>query len=99
MLIRNARLVALTDAVPGLVDVRVTDGVVAELGAGLSAGAGETSYDADGGWLMPGLWDQHVHLGPVDTLSAPARPRRVRGRARMPSRRCVSGWRSGRTCR
>ena len=70
MLIRNARLVALTDAVPGLVDVRVTDGVVAELGAGLSAGAGETSYDADGGWLMPGLWDQHVHLAQWTLSSA-----------------------------
>ena len=70
MLIRNARLVALTDAVPGLVDVRVTDGVVAEVGAGLGVAASETSYDAGGAWLMPGLWDQHVHLGQWTLSSA-----------------------------
>ena len=70
MLILNARLVALTDAVPGLVDIRVTDGVVAEVGAGLSAGGGETSYDAAGGWLLPGLWDHHVHLAQWTLSSA-----------------------------
>ena len=70
MLILNARLVALTDAVPGLVDIRVTDGVVAEVGAGLGAGGGETSYDAAGGWLLPGLWDHHVHLAQWTLSSA-----------------------------
>jgi hypothetical protein len=70
MLIRNARLVALTDAVPGLVDVRVEDGRVVEVGPGLALGAGETSYDAGRGWLMPGLWDQHVHLAQWTLSSA-----------------------------
>ena len=69
MLIRNARLVAVTEAVPGLVDVRLDGGHVVEVGPGL-AGGDETSYDADGRWLMPGLWDQHVHLGQWTLASA-----------------------------
>lgn len=40
----------------------VRDGVVAEIGPSLS-GAGIEPVDLDGRWLMPGLWDQHVHLG------------------------------------
>ena len=68
MLIRNARLVAVTEPVPGPVDVRLDGGRVVEVGAGLEAR--ETSYDAGGRWLMPGLWDQHVHLGQWTLASA-----------------------------
>ncbi|MDT7576214.1 MAG: dihydroorotase, partial [Pseudonocardiales bacterium] len=42
------------------VDVLVRDGVVAEVGAGLS-GSGET-LDADGLILLPGFVDLHTHL-------------------------------------
>ena len=70
MLIRDARLVAVTDPVPAPVDVRVEAGRVVEVGAGLTAAGSETSYDAGGGWLMPGLWDQHVHLGQWTLASA-----------------------------
>jgi len=70
MLIRNVRLVALTDAAPGPVDVRVDDGRVVEVGADLVQGGGESSSDAGGRWLMPGLWDQHVHLGQWTLTSA-----------------------------
>ena len=70
MLIRDARLVALTDVTPGPVDVRIEDGRVTEVGPSLAARAGETSYDAGGRWLMPGLWDQHVHLGQWTLASA-----------------------------
>ena len=62
MLIRNARLVALTGDVPGPVDVRLGSGRVTELGTGLRPD-GAPVLDAAGRWLMPGLWDQHVHLG------------------------------------
>ncbi len=68
MLIRNARLVALseadlTEASPGLLDVRVEEGHVTEVGTELLAKDAEDCVDAEGGWLMPGLWDHHVHLG------------------------------------
>ena len=70
MLIRNARLVALTDDVPGLVDVRVRDGRVAEVAPGLTREPEDDEHDADGRWLLPGLWDQHVHLGQWSVSSA-----------------------------
>ena len=69
MLIRNARLVALTGDVPGPVDVRLGSGRVTELGTGLRPD-GAPVLDAAGRWLMPGLWDQHVHLGQWTVSSA-----------------------------
>lgn len=50
----------------GEVDVRVADGAVTGVTAALtppSGPAGEEILDAGGRWLIPGLWDQHVHLG------------------------------------
>jgi predicted amidohydrolase YtcJ len=46
----------------GPVDVFVEDGTVRELGHGLDHPAGIEEHDADGRWLVPGLWDHHVHL-------------------------------------
>ncbi|MGI8754616.1 MAG: amidohydrolase family protein [Acidimicrobiales bacterium] len=43
-------------------DVRITDGVVAQLGAGIHAPMGAEEIDAEGGALLPGLWDHHIHL-------------------------------------
>ena len=65
-LLRGVRLVEL---VPGTghgsepVDVRIQDERVAEIGIGLDRPAGVPEYDGGGRWLMPGLWDHHVHLG------------------------------------
>jgi predicted amidohydrolase YtcJ len=46
----------------GPVDVFVEQGTVREVGHGLDHPAGIEEYDADGRWLIPGLWDHHVHL-------------------------------------
>ena len=43
-------------------DVRVVDGVITEVGAGLAPGAGATVLDADGGVVAPGLVDIQVHF-------------------------------------
>ena len=43
------------------VDVRVTGGRVVEVGRGLSA-PGVRVLQADGSFLIPGLWDAHAHL-------------------------------------
>lgn len=40
------------------VDVRVENGIIAELGEGLGA----PDVDLAGRWLIPGLWDHHVHF-------------------------------------
>ena len=68
LLIRRARLVPLAsyDVPPDRpVDVHVVDGTVREIAPHLpwSAGSGGEEIDADGRWLIPGLWDNHVHLG------------------------------------
>ncbi len=74
-LLRDARLVPVlgrdttglgrtAEAVPdGPVDVLVVDGRVVELGERLARPTGVAEHDAQGRWLIPGLWDQHVHLG------------------------------------
>ncbi|WP_091120536.1 amidohydrolase [Nocardioides terrae] len=62
LLVRRARLVPLAGSrAEHPVDVLVRDGVVAAVGAELDD-AGVPTVDADGRWLLPGLWDAHVHL-------------------------------------
>ncbi len=65
-LVRGARIVPVgagAVAPPEPADVLVQDGRVVELGTALTRPSGVVEYDADGRWLIPGLWDQHVHLG------------------------------------
>ncbi|WP_435746530.1 amidohydrolase [Nocardioides sp. SYSU DS0663] len=65
LLLRRARPVPLHpgDAVPERpVDVLVEGGRVSALGVDLARPAGVEEVDADGRWLLPGLWDQHVHM-------------------------------------
>jgi predicted amidohydrolase YtcJ len=45
-----------------VVDCRIADGVVAEVGTALSHGAGEELVDGRGGALLPGLADHHLHV-------------------------------------
>ncbi|MCR2763741.1 amidohydrolase family protein [Microbacterium sp. zg.B48] len=46
----------------GPVDVFLQDGIISDIApAGVLAPRGEV-LDADGGWLIPGLWDHHVHV-------------------------------------
>lgn len=64
--LRDVRVVPI-EAVTGPVgvvevqDVRVRDGVVVEIAPGLPA-AGVEEIAGEGRWLIPGLWDHHVHL-------------------------------------
>ncbi|RYJ02501.1 MAG: amidohydrolase, partial [Actinomycetales bacterium] len=65
LLIRNARLVPLhpgESAPPHPVDVAVTDGLVTAVAPGADRPDGAEVVDAGGRWLVPGLWDQHVHF-------------------------------------
>jgi predicted amidohydrolase YtcJ len=56
MLIRNAEIDFGRRA-----DLRVLDGIIAEVGR-LTPAAGEAVIDANGGALLPGLHDHHIHL-------------------------------------
>ncbi|GAB2866136.1 amidohydrolase [Nocardioides pacificus] len=64
-LLRRARLVPIgAVTVPDApVDVLVEHGTVVEVGPSLQRPAGLEEVDAGGRWLIPGLWDAHVHLG------------------------------------
>lgn len=65
LLLRRCRLVGSGPGGPDLVDVLLEAGRVASvLPAGaLSPPPAVEEVDLDGRWLLPGLWDEHVHLG------------------------------------
>lgn len=42
--------------------VRIEGTAIAAVGPGLAAPAGATVLDGTGGYLIPGLWDAHVHI-------------------------------------
>ncbi len=64
LLIRNARPVPLVEGAPGApIDVLVEGGVITEVAPTITRPPGVDEYDAAGRWVMPGLWDSHVHLG------------------------------------
>jgi len=62
LLIAGARLFDGASGLDGAqLDVRISDGAIAEIGAGLDAAGAET-VDAAGLTMTPGLIDPHVHL-------------------------------------
>jgi predicted amidohydrolase YtcJ len=63
--LRGVRLVPLRGyaAPPHPVDVRVADGRVVDVGPVLERPRNVEEVHAEERWLIPGLWDQHVHLG------------------------------------
>lgn len=65
LLLRETRVVPLTGSplVAEPTDVLVVDGAVTAVGPGLERPAGVEEVAAGGRWLIPGIWDQHVHLG------------------------------------
>jgi predicted amidohydrolase YtcJ len=57
MILSNARLAG------ELVDLRIDGGVIAEIGgADEIANTDEGGTDLGGRWILPGLWDEHVHM-------------------------------------
>jgi predicted amidohydrolase YtcJ len=65
-LLRRVRLVPVDHerSIPGsTVDIRVTDGTIVEIAPQLVRTAGEELVDGEGRFLIPGLWDTHVHMG------------------------------------
>ncbi|MDT0203354.1 amidohydrolase family protein [Nocardioides sp. AE5] len=50
-------------------DVLVEGGRVTAVAPDIAQSADMRCFDADGRWIIPGLWDQHVHLGQVAMTS------------------------------
>lgn len=64
ILVRQARLVPIRRPVDGdrPVDLRIRDGMIVAVAPRLQD-TGEPVLAADGRWVVPGLWDHHVHFG------------------------------------
>ena len=64
ILLQNGRVIDPANAVDGVYDVLLADGLIISLSAPGSAIAppGATVFDVAGKWVVPGLIDMHVHL-------------------------------------
>ena len=62
MLIHGGRLVDPSADIDALRDVRIRDGLIAEIGEHLHPDEGEETFDAGGAVVAPGFIDMHVHL-------------------------------------
>lgn len=62
LLIKGGRVIDPSQNIDTLLDVVVENGLIREVGAGLSAPAGGETIDATGMLVVPGLIDMHVHL-------------------------------------
>jgi predicted amidohydrolase YtcJ len=62
--LRNVRIVELGRGPgwAGPVDLVVEQGAVQNIGHQLERPLGIEEYDAEGRWVIPGLWDAHIHL-------------------------------------
>ena len=62
LLIKGGRLIDPSQGIDDTMDLLIADGVVLQLGHGLTAPEGTPSIDASGLIVTPGLIDMHVHL-------------------------------------
>lgn len=62
MLLKNLRPVSKTHSGSETIDIRVSDGIIKEIGTGLKAGKDEESHDFGGAYVSPGWMDMHIHL-------------------------------------
>lgn len=62
LLIKNGRVIDPEQKIDDLLDVSVENGLIKEIGKGLSVPAGAEVIDASGKYVVPGLIDMHVHL-------------------------------------
>lgn len=63
LLLRNVRVPAENGGEDSVVDVMLRDGAVEEVSPSrVKSFTDVEAYDADGRWMLPGLWDNHVHF-------------------------------------
>ncbi len=63
MLIRNGMIHDAVNRIPYPGDIRVKNGIIAEIGTGLVPDEDETIFEAAGKQVYPGFVDAHSHLG------------------------------------
>jgi dihydroorotase len=62
MLLQNVRPVSKNHKGTDTVDIRIEEGVIKEIGSGLTLNKGEESHDFEGAYVSPGWMDMHIHL-------------------------------------
>lgn len=62
MLLKNGHLVDPSQAIDGVTDIRIDNGMISEVGPDLPEKKDEEIYDLTGCYVVPGLIDTHVHL-------------------------------------
>ena len=62
MLLKNLRIVTSTTLNDQTQNIRITDGLIAEIGPKLRAQDGEQVHDFQGAYVSPGWMDMHVHF-------------------------------------
>ncbi len=62
LLIQNGHIIDPSQKIDDVLDVLVENGLVKEIGKGLTAPVGVETIDATGMYVVPGLIDMHVHL-------------------------------------
>lgn len=62
LLIKGGRVIDPSQGIDDTLDVVVENGLIKEIGKGLSALVGAETIDASGKYVVPGLIDMHVHL-------------------------------------
>ncbi len=62
MLVQNGRVIDPAQHIDAMLDVRIRNGVIAEIGEHLTSVPEEPVLDARGAYVAPGFIDMHVHL-------------------------------------
>ena len=62
MLLRNLNLIDGDGKSLGMGDIRITDGIIAAIGAGLPADTNEALLDLSGKTALPGYFNMHTHI-------------------------------------
>jgi imidazolonepropionase-like amidohydrolase len=66
LIFKNATLIDATGAVPRRSSVQISGGRIVAIQKKIQARRGDQVVDAKGKFLIPGLWDMHIHLGPPE---------------------------------
>ncbi len=62
LLIKNGRVIDPSQNLDDTLDILVANGLIKEIGKGVTAPVGAETIDAGGSYVVPGLIDMHVHL-------------------------------------
>ena len=62
LLIKNAHLIDPKNSIDQKMDVAISDGVIAEVSPQIPSGSAETTINAEGLYITPGLIDIHAHV-------------------------------------